>query len=124
MGDRIKGAFPGGPSRPGSGEEPARTPHLRRAEEIEAGIARRTLELSKRRRKGRVALGFMLAVLIAGLVGGYVGLESHRTQAELTEAQEVRRAEEVDLSAEVNRTLLQLWKMEDVEAVRNLGRAR
>ncbi len=43
---------------------------------------------------------------------------------ELNAAQATDKRRDVDISAEVNRTLLQLWKMEDVEAARNRGRTR
>jgi len=61
---------------------------------------------------------------LAGGGGFLLGLSSHRTAeemaTELTVSQNLNQA----ISKEVNRTLLELWKMEDVEALRNNGRMR
>jgi hypothetical protein len=92
--------------------------------EIEERSAQRNVERRHRRRARRLGAGFLVALFVAGAAGGAVGLGSHRSQEELTEAQRVSRTKDLDISKEVNRTLLNLWKMEDVEAVRNLGRTR
>jgi hypothetical protein len=49
------------------------------------------------------------------------GVRSRRTQEELRADAEAGARKELDvsISKEVNRTLLELWKMENVEALRN-----
>lgn len=76
------------------------------------------------RRSRRVALGFIGATIVAASAGAYVGMSSHTTREALTEAQRAARQRDIDISSEINRTLLELWKMEDVEALRNRGRTR
>jgi hypothetical protein len=67
----------------------------------------------------------LLAALGAAfLLGAGLGRASHATPHEITEAREAARARDVDISSEVNRALLELWKMEDIEASRNAGRIR
>jgi dihydrodipicolinate synthase/N-acetylneuraminate lyase len=93
-------------------------------EHIEERVSRRRLERTRTRRTRRVLLGFAAATVLAGFLGGYVGFASHTTPEALTEAQQAAHRRDVDISTEVNRTLLELWKMEDVEALRNQGRTR
>lgn len=125
MEGRIRGSFPGGPGRsegPSDGRDP---PRLERAEEFEARQRARVAGRGGRKRRRRVAVGFIVSVLVAGGAGLVLGVRSARTAEELQEEQ-ARAARPLDaqISREVNRTLLQLWKMEDVEALRNTGRSR
>jgi type VI protein secretion system component VasK len=124
MEERIRGSFPGGPKRSVSAPGRKRPPRLQRVADIEAGIARRTVELSSRRRRQRVATGFVVAMALAGGAGGWIGFASHRSAEELTAAHAASRERDLDISWQVNRTLLQLWKMEDVEALRDKGLTR
>lgn len=120
---RIKGGFPGGPSRPGDGDgEPTR--RVPTVEEIEAGLSRRRLSASRRRRRARMLWGVLAAMGLAGAVGLGLGMLTRPTQENLTAAAENRNQQDNFISKEVNRTLLQLWKMEDIEAARNQGRTR
>jgi fibrillarin-like rRNA methylase len=91
---------------------------------MERRVSRRKLERSRARRARRVVLGFFVATVLAGSLGAYVGFASHTTPEELSDAQQAARKRDIDISSEVNRTLLELWKMEDVEALRNKGRIR
>lgn len=124
MDGRIEGSFPGGPRRRDPGEPPRHAPRLRRVEEIEEGVSRRTLDATRRRRSARTRAAWLLAMALALAIGSALGRASHATQEELTAAQEAARARDMDVSREVNRMLLELWKMEDVEAARNAGRTR
>ena len=124
MEGRIQGSFPGGPSRKGPAQQRSGPPRLSRVSEIEERKARRSVAHSHRRRTRRLLVGFVLVLALAGVVGSGVGRGSHRTQEQLTAAQQQSRVRDFDISKEVNRTLLNLWKMEDVEAVRNRGRSR
>lgn len=117
---RIKGSFLGGPSRPGEGGSPHTRP-VQTVEEIEHGLVRRRMYGVRSRRRSRSVWGMVAVVAVAGAVGYLLGLGSHRTQEELRSDAEAGARKELDLSIskEVNRTLLELWKMEDVEAMRN-----
>lgn len=68
--------------------------------------------------------GVLATLGLAGAVGLGLGRLTHQTQQGLTAAAQDRIQQDNFISREVNRTLLQLWKMEDIEAVRNQGRAR
>ena len=87
-------------------------------------IARRKLARSRTRRTRRIALGFTLATIVAAGVGFSLGLRSAKTAEEAMQAQEAARRPDIDISSEVNRTLLELWKMEDFESIRDAGRTR
>lgn len=61
----------------------------------------------------------VLGSLLAGGVGVALGTRSRTTAEEaLAEQQADRRPDRMDITREVNRTLLELWKMEDLEAIR------
>jgi len=121
--DRIKGGFPGGPTRPGDTEPPATRP-VRSVEELEHAHGQRQQRGTKRRRRIRRAWGTVAVLALGGAVGFALGVRSHQTQEELTAAAEKPASASQDsfISQEVNRTLLELWKMEDVEMQRNRGR--
>ena len=70
----------------------------------------------------------MVSLVAAGSVGLYFGQRSHTTLEELRAEQEATAApesgslEEMGMSAvtgEVNRMLMELYKMEDIEYMRN-----
>ena len=125
MNGRIESGFPGGPRRRET--TPAKRNHPPRIEpvtELEHRVSRRKLKRTRVRRARRVALGLAGAMLLAGSAGAYVGYASHKTAQEVTAAKDAARNRKDEISSEVNRTLLELWKMEDVEALRNMGRTR
>lgn len=120
MSTRIRGAFPGGPSRTADGAPPATAPRLPAMRELEAASARQRCERARRGRRRRVAVG-ILAVLGGALgIGLALGRASHATASELQAEADARAADRL-ISSEVNRVLFELWKMEGLEAVR--GRA-
>lgn len=47
-----------------------------------------------------------------------LGYSTHTTAEELAEAQEVKRNPESGISEEINRALLELWRMDEVEFAR------
>ncbi len=122
MDERIRGSFPGGPRRREEGDEPRRAPTLRSVEEIEAGRSRRTLLRARKRRERWRAAVILLGMALGFAVGAALGLATHETSAELTDALETARKQDAEVSREVNRVLLELWKMEDAEQIR--GRSR
>ena len=126
MDGRIEGGFPGGPRRRG-GEGPSRgnhPPRIERVGDMEHRVSRRKLERTRSRRSRRIVLGLLAATVVAGSAGAYIGYSSHTTPQEVTAAQDAAMRLDADVSKEVNRTLLELWKMEDVESLRNMGRTR
>lgn len=117
MSGRIRGAFPGGPSHTELGAPAATPPHLARVAELEAAVARRRRARTAKGRRRRVTVG-VLATLAASLgLGIALGRASHASAAQLHAEAERRMADDL-VSAQVNRVLLELWKMEDVEAAR------
>ena len=79
--------------------------------------------LKKGARRSRVVWGVTSSAVAAAVVGLVLGLMSHSSAEELRMADE-RQNTAPELSREVNRTLLQLWKMEDLEAARASGMSR
>lgn len=124
MTERIEGSFPGGPTRRGPDEAPPPPLRIRRVSEIEARRSERVLGSARRKRRGRVAAGLVLAFGVAFALGLALGVASHTTPEELTAAREADRARDLKISGEVNRVLLELWKMEDLEHARNSGGIR
>jgi hypothetical protein len=124
MGVRIEGAFPGGPRRGEAARaHPFTKPAL--AEELAERAVLRRAARARARRLRRITLVYLCAAILAAVVGFSLGLASRRTPADLVEEQEAARRSDGDLlSQEVNRTLLELWKMEDFESLRDRGRIR
>lgn len=63
-------------------------------------------------------MGLVVSLLVAGVIGWVLGVSAHETAEEITEAAQEQRVEDLDISREVNRTLLELWRMEEIEAQR------
>ena len=118
MAERITGSFPGGPRRSDEGDTLRRAPRLRTVEEIEAARSERTLTRSRIRRERTRLLGLLFAMMLGFAAGVALGVATHTTPRELTDALDSSRVRDAEISREVNRVLLELWKMEAVEAVR------
>lgn len=112
--DRISGSYPGGPRRQ-DGSEPRERADLERVEEFEERRSRASLQRKRERRVRRLRIGFLVALLTSAGIGLTLGLMSHRTSEELVQEREQDRTRDFDPSQEVNRMLLELWKMEDME---------
>ncbi len=117
---KISGMFPGGPKRPGDANkdgDQTETP-LRSGQDVEERIARGVGELKVRRRRRSTVIILAVAVVVAGVVGVYVGSQALVTPEELTEqARAEREASELD---DIAREVMdELWRMEEVEAARN-----
>jgi len=122
MDQRISGSFPGGPRRSAPVPDRNGPPRLARVEDIESRLARARLKHGRRRRRRRVVAGFGVVLVFAGGIGVFAGMRGNSTRDELTAEQEAEQARNTDISSEVNRALLELWRMEDVEAFRNNNR--
>lgn len=121
--DHIRGSYPGGPSKAGdAGDGDAarkHRPRLSRAEEIEARAQDGRRARVRRRRRRRVMVGFLVALAASGAVGFWMGMQSHRSAAEIAAEQEAADREDAfDLHAEGDRILRELWLMEDLERAR------
>lgn len=112
---RISGSYPGGPRKREPDEEPSPPPKLDRAEDIAARGQGRRLAGRRRRRRRRLNVGFVVAVVVAGVIGLLVGMLSHRTTEDITAEREQQRTQGFNPSGEVNRMLMEMWKMEQLE---------
>lgn len=124
MSDRIRGRYPGGPRRPEEGEERPLPTHLPSVEEIEAGVARATRAAERRKRRHRVWMGFVVALVVAGAVGFGVGRAVGPPQPEdvlpISATGDINKA----ISEQVNRVLVEEWRMEDVQYARGREHSR
>lgn len=119
MAARLLGVFPGGPRRGVEGAGPPR--RIRRMEDVaaEALVVHRRRAVARRRR--RWILGSLAAICLAGVAGYVLGHESRPTAEGLSRQGAAQATMDKLISREVNRTLLELWKMEDVERIRPVG---
>lgn len=121
---RITGSFPGGPTRRDTTPQRHGPVRMATVESLEEDRAARSLHRRRQARGRRVVWGFVLSLVAAGSLGMYLGIQSHRTPEEMSERAERRRSNDLDISKEVNRTLLELWRMEEIEAQRARGGLR
>lgn len=128
MDEKIRGSFPGGPRKSQPAAERTGAPRLSRVQDIERRSADRQQGRARGRRKKRFFFGLVVSLVAAGSVGLYFGQRSHTTLEELRAEQEAAlgpgsgSVDEMDMSAvtgEVNRMLMELYKMEDIEYMRN-----
>ncbi len=119
MSDQIRGKWPGGPSGVGQAKSLGRTPRIESVGDLADRGAERSVNRKRRNRGRRVVGGFAVSFVIAGALGWAIGKGSHSTAVEIVAAEQERISPSFDLSSEINRTLLELWRMEDVEYMRN-----
>jgi hypothetical protein len=120
----IRGAFPGGPTRTGSGRGTSGHLHLATVEETEHARMGRLAHRARARRKTRRAAGGALVCFAALAAGALLGWATRRSREDLvTEARQDHTMDRF-ISKEVNRTLLELWKMESAEGLPRAGRIR
>ncbi len=118
MSEPIRGRYPGGPRRPRDKEASRPPTHVPTVAEIEMGIAKRTRAAESQARHRRVWIGFLVSLILAGSVGFGVGRAVREPTADIALPQGARSGLDKEISTQVNRTLLELWKMEDVEYAR------
>lgn len=118
MTERFGGMYPGGPTRKrgeSAPERPFRTTPVERMEEAEAV---RTVHRRRKARRRRIMWGFLACLVAAGALGLYLGMRTQPSPAEATAEMQESRDRDRMISSEVNRALLELWRMEEVEAGR------
>lgn len=89
---------------------------------IEEHAARRYTRRGSRQRRKRLLYGFLSAVVVSGGVGMYMGLQSHTTLEEVRAKEAAAAAGPAgsgELSSVLNKAMMELWKVEDVECQRN-----
>ena len=119
MEGKISGSWPGGPKREGEPQKHSGPPRLQRVEEIERLGAARSLRRQRKVRATRFLFGIGFSALVAGSFGWVLGLRSHATLEEINAERAAIESQDSEISEEVSRALLELWKMEDVEYERN-----
>lgn len=122
--EQMQGRYPGGPSRrdPEDSETSRREDvHLTSVEEFESRLVRGSQRHRARKRKKRLALGVLFSLIVAAVVGGYIGFSTHRTDTELArEMDEQNRLSKGDLEQQMNRLIDEMWKSEALEKVPNI----
>ena len=111
-------SYPGGPRRRTQGNSDSDAPSgvkLDRAEDLEDRVVRRRLASVRKRRRKRIAVGFGIALAVAGAIGFWMGYQANQTSEEIAAEQRRSTEEEFDLTRERNIILEQLWLMEDLE---------
>jgi len=69
-------------------------------------------------------MGLVAVLILAFMTGAAIGVVTRASVEDLTAAPQPPGARDSEVSREVNRTLLELWKMENVQAARGQGRIR
>ncbi len=117
----LRGRYPGGPSRrPPEGEAGPKEerPRLPSVGEQETLASEGAQSRKARRRRKRATLAVLGAVLLAGMLGIWMGLRSHRTEEELArELQEERTTRGFDLEKQADRLINEIWKTEALEKI-------
>lgn len=113
MNGGVRGIFPGGPTRGGAraGARP-RLPTV--ADRWRAGIAEGTRR-ARRRRRSRALAGAALVLASAGFLGVAAGRRVGTPAPDRAARADSASAVDRVVSREVNRVLLELWKMEGLE---------
>ena len=124
MEGRISGSFPGGPRKQVAAAERTEAPRLSRVEDLVARFTGQHLRRAQDRRRRRLLYGVLASVAISGATGVYLGLRNRTSLEEARAQMAAQQAAETggdtgELSSEVNRAMLELWKMEEVEYMRN-----
>lgn len=111
---KIQGPYPGGPRRRDEDEAPPPVV-LESVEELEAHRQEGARRHRERRRRRRIAAAFVATTLVAGGVGLWLGIRSHRSAEDV--ARELQEKQDVEqlLEKERRRILQELWRMEELE---------
>ncbi len=95
---------------------PRRKVRLDSVETIEARAAAGAQARRRKQRKRRLALGIVFSIAVAAAIGGWLGLQSHRTDQEIAEGiRGQARGVEFDLNKQADRLINEIWKTEALE---------
>ena len=125
MEGKISGSFPGGgPRNKVAAAERTAAPRLSRAQEIEERAVDRHVRRRHGRRQKRIIYAAVFSVLVSGATGAYLGFRNRSTLEEVRAELAAQQAAETgggmgDMSSEINKAMLELWRMEDVEFMWN-----
>ncbi|HIF22576.1 MAG TPA: hypothetical protein EYQ27_11885 [Gemmatimonadetes bacterium] len=124
MEGNISGSFPGGPRKQVAAAERTSAPRLSRVEAIEEQATGRLVRRKEDRRRRRIMYAVLVSVAISATTGVILGMHNRSSLEEVRAQMAAQQAAESGgdmgaLSSEVNRAMLELWKMEDVEYARN-----
>ncbi|RMH22776.1 MAG: hypothetical protein D6701_01090 [Gemmatimonadetes bacterium] len=92
-----------------------------RVAELESWVRKGQTRRRKKERARRVAIGFIVVVILAGGLGIYMGAEATQSADELVQAERERNRADALIGKEADRLINELWKMEDLERVRTPG---
>ncbi len=112
---RIHGVYPGGPTSPVRGKSGARW-DARTADEMWQRGEERRHRAHERSVRWRRTRALVVTLLTAGLGGWLLGSAGTTDGAALAAEREASAVERSMLSDEVDRVLIELWKMETLEA--------
>ena len=117
---RMRGRYPGGPSRRTDPETPPPQRgkvHLSTVEEIEARAAAASQKRRQQTRRRQIFVGLLLSLAVALILGGYLGFSSHRTGEELASEMEgaQEQVEKSDMDRQMDRLIDEMWKTEALE---------
>jgi hypothetical protein len=121
MEGKIRGSFPGGPRKSVPATQRTAPPKLESVQEFEERRARSRVRRTHKARARRMLYGLVVSAALSGGVGVLLGVRSHTTVEQVREQDTVERATTAqdELNRQVNRTLVELWNMEDVQVDRN-----
>jgi len=121
--ERIAGTYPGGPRRAELRPDDADLApvFVPRVAELESWVRKGQTRRRKKERARRVAIGFIVVVILAGGLGIYMGAEATQSADELVQAERERNRADALIGKEADRLINELWKMEDLERVRTPG---
>lgn len=120
--ERVRGVFPGGPSGLGARATRRAIRRIRSMDEVQRNAVRAWSRTAHRRRWVR---GFWVVAALAVLavaLGSGLGFLSHRPPTHAFSPAQVQTEAERFVQREVNRMLLELWRMEGMEGARGRGR--
>lgn len=113
------GMYPGGPRGSEQGEGHQSPPRLTLVRDLEEHIASQAIKLRRKTRRRRLVWAAVMGIAVAGGVGLALGYSAHPSPEEVVQESETERSPKSLTSEDLDRALMELWRMEDVEYARN-----
>lgn len=115
----MPGRYPGGPTRAGSESREAEEPRkvrLATVQEFETRVTSSSMKMKKKARHRRLVVGFFFSLIVAVVVGSYIGISSHRTEEEVAREMEGEAPpSKADMEKQMDRLIDEMWKSEALE---------